>query len=408
LRYKAATMGFLVMGLLLIPAMAEGTLLIFGNANMDESIDDEDISFLSEIISGEREPTDLADADHDGKIDEGDVLRVEEIIAGVEEEITLLDGAEGEITIQVPVERIVPLNMRHACSLVVLGAEEKIVGVDQTVVERERLFPRLCNLPSVGAVREPDAEAIISLQPDLILTFTNMPLPGELEDKMPAGISVLRFDLSRTESIEMEMKALGYLMGDREEAARYLDWYAGYMREVEERASQITDRERVFLEREKKAAGESTVRWAYADQTGYTDLCAAAGGLNIADGYIDCNGDVEAEWVLSQNPDVIIGLSYNGGYMVDDPAPLQAYRQEILSIPGIQNVTAAREGRVYIISGDFSIGPQILIGSATVAKWLYPDVFEDLDVDAIHEEFLRDFMRIEFDPREEGAFVYPG
>lgn len=396
------------MGLFLIPAWAEGTLPIFGNANMDESIDDEDISFLTEIISGQKEPTELADADHDGEIDEGDVLRVEEIIAGVEEEITLMDGAQGEITIQVPVERIVPLNMRHASSLVALGAEDKIVGVDQTVVERERLFPRLCNLPSVGAVREPDVETIISLQPDLILTFTNIPLPGELEDKMPAGISHLRFDLSRTETIEMEMKALGYLMGDREKAARYLEWYAGYMREIEERASQITDRERVFMEREKKTDGEATVRWAYANQTGYTDLCTAVGGLNVADGYMDYNGDVEVEWVITENPDVIIGLSYNGGYMVDDPAPLEAYRSEILSIPGIQNVTAARDGRVYIISGDFSIGPQILIGSATVAKWLYPDVFEDLDIDAIHEEFLMDFMRIEFDPREEGAFVYPG
>ncbi len=38
------------------------TLQIFGNANMDEQIDDKDMDFLEEIIAGTKEPTNLSDA----------------------------------------------------------------------------------------------------------------------------------------------------------------------------------------------------------------------------------------------------------------------------------------------------------------------------------------------------------
>ena len=38
------------------------TLGIYGNANMDQIIDESDIVYVEEIISGTRESTDLADA----------------------------------------------------------------------------------------------------------------------------------------------------------------------------------------------------------------------------------------------------------------------------------------------------------------------------------------------------------
>ncbi len=391
-------------------SMATGsdlTLNIFGNANMDGRIDQADVDLIKEIIAGSIEATMLADANLDGIVDPSDIKQVEDIMGGSAESISLIDGNQQNLTLELPIERVLPLNMRQAIALAVLGGEEKAVGVDSTVGERAELFPGISQLPSVGTTKEPDVEGIISLQPDLILTFTNAPAPDMLDDKLPQGIEVLRFDLSRSASLNEEMAVLGFLLGEPESTHRYLDWYDRYIGEIEDRASQIEekDRVRVLTERERSAAPNA--RWAYASETGYTDLVDMAGGINIASGYMEGNKDLETEFIIEKDPQVILGLSYQSGYKSNDIEPMKAYYDEIMSVEGFENISAVRDGRVHIISGDFSIGPQLVVGAATVARWLYPEQFQDFDPVQVHREFLSDLMKLDYDPTEKGAFVYP-
>ncbi len=395
--------------LLTMPSIASDyTLRIFGNANMDDAIDEEDLDLIEAMIGGSEAETELADANHDGLIDEDDLTRVEEIIRGDPTEVTLIDSTERVVKVKTPAERIVPLNMRHATAVIVLGGEDEIVGVDSTVLDRELLFENLSTRALVGSTKEPDIEAILELEPDLVITFTHLAPQDQLDDKLPSEVALVRFDLSRSENLKEEMMALGYLIGNREAVKDYEEWYDLYMGAVLEKVSGIPeeDRVRVFMERESTDR-EASVRWAYASDTGYTDLCDVAGGVNIAKEKIDYNADIEAEWVMEENPEVIIGLSYSGGYRVDDDAPLMAYRDAIMSAPGFELVDAVKNGRVYIISGDFSLGPQMTIGAVAVAKWLYPELFSDLDIEAIHQEFLKKFMHVDYDLKEHGAFVYP-
>ncbi len=42
-----------------------------------------------------------------------------------------------------------------------------------------------------------------------------------------------------------------------------------------------------------------------------------------------------------------------------------------------------------------------------MAKWFYPDLFEDLDPQAIHQEYLTRFQGLDYDLDEYGVFVYP-
>jgi len=390
-------------------AASDYTLGIFGNANMDDTIDEDDIEYVEEIIEGTNGRTELADANYDGEINDGDITQIELIISGEEKELTIIDSTDSIVTVKMPVDKIIPLHMRHAQAVCVLGAEDRIVGVDSTVIESVRLFPKLSKLPSIGTVRQPDVEQIIVLDPDLVVTFTNSPLPDLFEDKLPENISVVRFDLSRAEDMREEMKKLGYILSSGKAADDYLEWYDNNMETVKERITEIPkeDRVKVFTEREKNNGEEPSVRWAYATDTGYTDLCDVAGGINIARNHIEYHGDIASEWVINQNPDVIIGLSYEGGYKMNDETPFIEYREAIMSLPGFENVDAVKTGRVYIISGDFSIGPQLAIGTVTVAKWLYPDLFKDMDPQAIHQEYLTRFLRLDYDLDKHGVFIYP-
>ncbi len=399
----------MLLALALPAAASDYTLGIFGNANEDDTINMQDVTYTELIILEYRDETELADAKYDDRINMQDVTQIELIILGKEKEITVLDSTDRTITVKMPVERVIPLHMRHAGTVCVLGADDTVVGVDSTVISRGRLFPELSTLPSIGTVRAPDLEQILTLDPDLVITFTNFPDPATLEDKLPGTIPVVRMDLSRVGSLPGEVAMLGYVLGSGDVAEEYLAWYEGYVDMVKERVTDIADDDKVtvFMEREKKTGGDQLVRWAYASETGYTDLCTVAGGINIAEEHIGYHGDVEVEWVIEQNPKVITGLSYKGGYEKDDDAAMRVYHEEIKNLPGFENVMAAQNDRVHIISGDFSIGAQLPIGIVTVAKWLYPDRFEDLDPDEIHEEFLTEFMRIEYNLDEWGVFVYP-
>jgi len=47
------------------------------------------------------------------------------------------------------------------------------------------------------------------------------------------------------------------------------------------------------------------------------------------------------------------------------------------------------------------------VGIAYTAKWFYPELFEDLDPKAIHQRYLTEFQKFDYDVYEHGVFVYP-
>jgi iron complex transport system substrate-binding protein len=69
------------------------TLEIFGNANNDDTINQDDIEYVRGIIAGTNEVSELADANYDSRIDEEDAKHIELIINSEEKELTIKDSA---------------------------------------------------------------------------------------------------------------------------------------------------------------------------------------------------------------------------------------------------------------------------------------------------------------------------
>ena len=83
-----------------LPAQASDyTLGVFGNANEDDTINMQDVTYTELIILEYRDKTDLADAKYDGKINMQDVTPIELVILGREKEITVTDGADRIVTV---------------------------------------------------------------------------------------------------------------------------------------------------------------------------------------------------------------------------------------------------------------------------------------------------------------------
>jgi len=387
--------------LLALPAAASDyTLGVFGNANEDDTINMQDVTYTELIILEYRDQTELADGKYDGKINMQDVTQIELAILGKEMELTFVDATGDAVTVNKPVTRMVTLPPSSLDTIRAIGAKDKVVGVS-TYLD-EVYFPELSALPSVGSSWfTPDYEAIIELEPDIVLTLGSYN-PG-IEDKIgPAGIVVVRMEFNRVDLLPGEIRKLGYILDTESEAEEFADWYEGWTDEVGSRADELSENKKplVYMGYLSKAGGKDTL-WDAA--------CIMAGGINIAGGtggYYE----VDPEWVIEQSPDVIVKAvttrEASQGYQEDDPSQMEGAREDIMNQVGWENINAVKNGRVYVSAWQLHLGTHTVILISYMAKWLHPELFEDMDPSAIHQEYLK-FQGLDYDLSENGVFVYP-
>jgi iron complex transport system substrate-binding protein len=385
------------------------TLEIYGNANEDGTIDMRDFTYTARIILWLEDETELADANFDGEVNVLDMTQIGLIILGREKELTIVDANGDDVTISMPIQRMVVLNTDFAEAIAVLDERDKVVGVSHTMTGYTRFFPELSTKTDVGGWFTPDIEAILATEPDSVCVYAKWPSTEKLDDFLPDDINIIRLDFYLVETQREEMIKLGYLLNKRERADEYIAWHDRYVDEIYERVAKIPDDEkvRVFIDSGEGKGGETTRR-AYSTGTGMHDLCIYAGGVNIAEGVVEGYADVETEWILRENPDVIVGISYKGGYETDDDALMKEHYDEIRGLPGFEgNVSAVINNRVHIMSNAFAFAPHYPVPLAVMAKWLHPDKFADFDPEAMHQEFIDTFLGIDYDVHEQGVFVYP-
>ena len=379
---------------------------IFGNANEDATINMQDVIYTEQIILGLIAPTRLADANYDSEMNMQDVTQIELISLGREKTLTFIDSTENAVTVSKPIERIVVLNTDLAEAIVVLGGTDKVVGIAEGITKHERFFPELSKVKSVGGWSTPDLEAILMCDPDAVGVYAKWPSTEKLDDKLPGTINVIRLDFYKAETLREEMIKLGYILGKRDDADEYLDWHDKYVNVINERVSGIPvdEKVRVFID---GGGGKKTGRRAYSIGTGMHDLCVVAGGIDISTDHVTGYADVETEWILEQNPDVIAGISYQGGYETDNDSEMKAHYDEIVELPGFEHLAAVKNDSVYIMTNSFAFAPHYPAALATMAKWFYPHIFEDLGPQVIHQEYVTEFLGSDYNLDEHGVFVYP-
>ena len=371
---------------------------IYGNANEDDTIDMGDVVYTKLAIFGKKPKTELCDAKYDGRINVLDVIQTKLIILGKEKELTIVDDSGDEVTIHKPVKRILPLSTKAAEVLQILDEMDKVVGVTGTIAADNIFFSKINKLPSVGSWMNPDYEKIIALNPDIVIRYGYG--SEHIKEKLP-GITVFHLEF---EDLAMCTKKLGYIIDKENEAKEFIDFFEGHINIIKSRTEGLSEDEkpRVYIEMMRPYMTKH--RWGFRDQ------CMLAGGRNIAanlPGYT-----VDPEWVVEQNPDIIVRISWWGkkesGYEVEDPSGIAAMREEIMNRPELVNVNAVKNERTFVFTAElWDNSPHYFVGITYWAKWFHPDLFEDLDPEAIHQEYLDRFQRIDYDLDEHGVFVYP-
>ena len=381
---------------------------IYSNANGDDTIDMGDVVYTKLAIFGKKPKTELCDAKYDGRINVLDVIQTKLIILGKEKELTILDNAERSVTVKMPVERFIPVFHRSPEVMLALGARDKIVAVDS-------LFPKampefgLEELPVVSRHgRNIDYEKILALKTDLVvLPIFSSQEADVIAEKLPT-VAVIVIDCMNRRTMVLDLKTMGIILGKEKEADALIDWIEKYDGLVGERTKDLKPEEMTrFLLVWSMSKGRISAVTLGHPRHNMGLVAEKCGGRNIAAELPGTNVNVDSEWVMKENPDVIFIAPMASGItgVGKTEADLDEFLTKTLAdLPELENVNAVKNHKVYIFDFNLLLGPRWIIANCYIAKCLHPELFKDIHPEEMYKkEYLSEFHDLEL----EGTWAYP-
>jgi iron complex transport system substrate-binding protein len=238
-----------------------------------------------------------------------------------------------------PPERIVCLTEETVEALYLLGEERRIVGISGYVVRPPRARREK---PRVSAFISADIPKILDLEPDLVLTFSD--LQADIAATLIRhGVDVHAFNQRTISQILDMISTLGALVGARDRADQLTKEMADVITAARKRAAQLPWRPRVYFE-EWDDPMISGIGWV-------SELIEAAGGSDIfADRASNKSAKdriVTIEEVIRYEPDIIVG-SWCGK---------KFHPEKVASRPGFDRIPAVQRGAVHEIKSPLILQP---------------------------------------------------
>lgn len=429
-------------------------LEIFGNADKDWKIDENDSKLVEEYIQAssdgdseklselaERMSLRFADANNDGVIDNKDVNQIKAIANGTATHLWFLDGIQKERDIDLNINKIGTEYFTNTEMMLILGQNDKVVAVDNApYVCKDFYFntAQQSNLTNMANMSVPDYDSVNGLDLDILLVFAAV-AGAKYEEKQEKIVDcdVLYLGLyvpdlintSKSNFIQGILKA-GYIFGNVERAEAYTNW-------IIENRDKLLDKAESISNSDKPTVGMSNymVDQYFMDETNTTKLYKTgdplgqavilAGGKNIlevigGDGNTSGSVNVQIDAILNDDPDVhvdyiflhMVKYTYGGainagvpdhGYTTDD------YTEIIAAWENSDSRTLVTDEVITMIAGDFRNGCTggILL-AAYMGSIINPEVYSDINPIKLHNEYV-DWMGIsDYDVNENGVFVYSG
>lgn len=306
------------------------------------------------------------------------------------------DALGHKVPVPSSTDRIICINSGLSVLLAALGEGEDIVGRDGNST-----FPSSLRAVYVVASNSsrPNIELILEKRPDLILADNMLP-DAAYEKFVSLGIPTAILKTSDPREFEHTILTVGTLTGRYPEARRLLNDMNGEIERIstaaEEAANSRGGKTKVFFENRKPYSSASA-------KSGSHITLIQAGGINIAADEPVSSPKLSIEYVMEQNPDVIVRRlsgDANSSVLADMAARISART-------GLKEVNAVKHGRVHILKSDLTLLLRYPVGLAYMASWFYPECADSIDPEELHRKIVSDY----FGPREwetiKESFVYP-
>jgi iron complex transport system substrate-binding protein len=338
---------------------------------------------------------------------------------GASRTITVSDVAGRDVVIKLPVKKV---NVNWSGSggafmtmSALLGADvaDYLASWDDGLVKNRfdmyeqyrSKIPALAKIPVVGGVDTNDfnIEKLIASKPDVVIWTLSVreQAASVVEPALKqAGIPIVYID-HHAETIANHSRStriLGQIFEKEERAEAIVKFYTDNINMIESRVASAKTKPVVYME--VTSTGPGNYGNTYSDNFMWGTMIVKAGGANMAEGIVKNAAPVEAELVLSKNPDIII---LNGSYWPATPSSLRMgylsnedETQRLLSSyfdrPGWRRLKAYQNGRVYAIHHGLGREVYDVAAVAFLAKSIHPDLFQDIDPMAMLKEYYDRFL----------------
>jgi iron complex transport system substrate-binding protein len=269
------------------------------------------------------------------------------------EPITATDDLGRSVQFTTPPQRIISLAPGLTEILFSLGLDRRIVGVTDYCNYPEAALMK----PRVGGMN-PNLEKILSLHPDLIVGIVGLYQNQNSARFEQFHVPYFAVDPSSLEKIFETISLLGKIAGVEETAAENVRQLRGRL-DSDRQKNLSGPRPRLLYVVDEEPL-ISVGKGSYLD-----DLIREAGGINITGGLEKAYPVVSMEYVIQQDPEVII-LAMDADQVLSDQERQHWSRWSSLS--------AVRDGKIFKVNRDLlnRPGPRILDGIEELARLIHP------------------------------------
>lgn len=268
---------------------------------------------------------------------------------------TLTDDLVRNVPVAPPVGRVLTLAPSLTEMLYAAGGGAALVGASQADT-----FPDEVGALSRYGTYPLDVEAVVALQPDLVLATNQVNNPDDARPLAEAGVPTYFFSFDALDDVPRAIRTIGMLVGTEARAEAAADSFETRLHRLATRTDSL-DRPRTLL-----LIGDETL-FAFGGASYTQQMIALAGGESVTARFDGEAVTLSDEFVLEAAPEVIVG-TFGAG---TDAARLLALH------PAWRAVPAVAAGRVYSIDPDLVLrpGPRLADGAEVLARLLHPAVF---------------------------------
>ncbi len=392
----------------------QGRLTIFGNANNDDYIDQRDVDFVKEIISGEKEAIyfdcyktyggtavsrSYADANCDGKIDESDVKWIQRMVDREKNMMIYYFDVDSVIaSCTYPLTTMAIGYKSNFEAVLICGAADRCLYACDQVANNgtySQWYSAFSSAKNMGNRFNPDYEVFYkegNEKPGCIVTGTRAWYDPLMEERVaPKGIDVVRLAFWEDNIATSGIITLAYLLDTEDKGYDYM-----------KKADAVTEKIAEYVKDKKKADRPLVVVLNNQNKivtlhNGVQEGIWYAGGKCPIDvGYV-AGGVIDEEGLYNLKADLIVyRLDYGllGGEFKDHDTTKQTMYNKAANtdhqyLKMAKNTDAYNKGNVIFISQGIYMGPASYVAVAYMANHIYSDL--NFDVDSMFKDYIETY-----------------
>ena len=387
---------------------SSGRLMIMGNANNDDYLDQRDVDMLVKLkgTSGWEKDHPLADANNDGVLTDADVNMVKRMVNREAMDIYYAYSTDAGLSISkvsYPVKNFLMVGDDVSIAMQAISAESKCKGVavsdfndpiNAWVGSRERIGNKSTAADVALATNVADADTV------LITSAASRYLTNQDAFEL-AGIKVIRMNLGTGTSGNIASNygilTMGYLLGLEDNANEVVKFSDDVVKKVQDKIGKLSDSKKakaIVANRTANISGKSSE---------YYYIAKIAGAKNMIDentSHTSFDVGKGDDWLYGVDVDAILHFTSLGYGKADAQATFSNYDKNF------RLTDAYKAGNYYLMNANMPTAVCVAFSAAA----MYPGLFEERFGYDVLNEYIDRFTCLPsgYDAETSGAFFFMG